>query len=364
MKSRDYDIFPKIAQIDTKLDMVYDSLSTMATREELAPLDTLSNKLDSLVNSLNAMASREDLDVLRKEVEEISQNASSTVQIVRAHEDQLKRFQEMVDTLKDRLQEMQTNLEEASAHVDATTLNLAVDSAVKSVMDATLASAVNSALDPATSSSFQAAVRSAVNDAIPSAVTSTVELAVNAAVRKEVDMILTDNTGEPDYALLSAGASVVEHSTLHHSQERQALHTVPGIWYGIQKLATNYLSFAPPVNPFAAERVLSPPKWLGETPGHCLALNGTSGFLVIKLRCPISIHSVTLEHIPKAMAYDITSAPRTGTISGWLQGSAAYSRNVSDYVHVTDFTYDLDAPPVQTFNSTKMSLAVDHIRLQ
>ena len=44
-------------------------------------------------------------------------------------------------------------------------------------------------------------------------------------------------------------------------------------------------------------------------PGQCLPLDGTSGYVDIRLHHPVYLTGFTLEHIPAAIAYNVSSAP-------------------------------------------------------
>jgi SUN domain-containing protein 1/2 len=52
----------------------------------------------------------------------------------------------------------------------------------------------------------------------------------------------------------------------------------------------------------------------GPIPGECLPLNGSKGYVDIKLRQPIIPTALTYEHVPSSIAYDIRSAPQDLTV--------------------------------------------------
>lgn len=56
-------------------------------------------------------------------------------------------------------------------------------------------------------------------------------------------------------------------------------------------------------------------------PGQCLALNGSTGFIDIKLREPTAISTVSLEHVPRNVAFDGLSAPKDFSILQFAAGS-------------------------------------------
>ncbi len=47
----------------------------------------------------------------------------------------------------------------------------------------------------------------------------------------------------------------------------------------------------------------------GPVPGDCLALNGSAGWVDIRLRQPIEPAALSYEHVPTSIAYDSSSAP-------------------------------------------------------
>ena len=47
----------------------------------------------------------------------------------------------------------------------------------------------------------------------------------------------------------------------------------------------------------------------GPVPGECLALNGSSGWVDIRLRQPIEPSALSYEHVPASINYDSSSAP-------------------------------------------------------
>ena len=54
----------------------------------------------------------------------------------------------------------------------------------------------------------------------------------------------------------------------------------------------------------------------GPIPGECLPLNGSKGFIDIKLRSAIVPTALTYEHVPTSIAYDIRSAPQDMSVVG------------------------------------------------
>ncbi|KAG6472115.1 hypothetical protein ZIOFF_069572 [Zingiber officinale] len=102
-------------------------------------------------------------------------------------------------------------------------------------------------------------------------------------VQKEIDKHAADGLGRVDYALASGGTKVVRHSTP----------------YCLGK-GSNWFTSATGRNGVHANshKMLSPS--FGE-PGQCFSLQGSSGFVEIRLRTGIIPEAVTLEHVSKVL---------------------------------------------------------------
>lgn len=144
-------------------------------------------------------------------------------------------------------------------------------------------------------------------------------------IRKELEIYDTDKTGKMDYALESAGGSVVRYSETY--QLRPAQTSVFGIplWYT-----------------YNSPRVVIQP---GMQPGECWAFAGSQGYVVIQLSRKIFITEVSIEHIPKSLAPSGTtdSAPKECGIWGL--------ENEMDMVgtFLGGFRYRSDGNPIQTY---------------
>lgn len=100
-------------------------------------------------------------------------------------------------------------------------------------------------------------------------------------VEKEIEKHAADGLGRVDYALASGGAKVIMHS------EPFVLGRASK-WFAVGEGRSRVNS--------NAKKLLEPS--FGE-PGQCFALQGTSGFVDIKLRAQIIPEAVTLEHVSK-----------------------------------------------------------------
>ncbi|XP_067671040.1 uncharacterized protein [Haliotis asinina] len=136
-----------------------------------------------------------------------------------------------------------------------------------------------------------------------------------------------DQVGMADYALESAGGSVVSVRCSETYYRKTALVSVFGIplWY-----TTN-----------SARTVIQP----DVHPGQCWAFKGARGFLVVQLAFPIKPSGFTLEHIPKALSPtgNIDSAPREFAVYGLSSETDKVGVSLGNY------TYSDSGKPIQYF---------------
>lgn len=173
-------------------------------------------------------------------------------------------------------------------------------------------------------------------------------------MQNEINRISADKTGRIDYALYAGGGRVVRHSSLTPQVPTGGLLSY--MPWPLNRL------FMGRVHPSANSWVLMPSggiNGLSEVPGNCLPLNGSSGFIDIRLREAIIPDAITVEHIPVEIAYNPDSAPKDFLVYGW-QGHA--EPDAGGLVSLGSFTYDLHGHPVQTFSFEPATQTVDHIR--
>lgn len=152
-------------------------------------------------------------------------------------------------------------------------------------------------------------------------------------VEKEIEKHAADGIGRVDYALGTAGARVVRHSEPYDFRKGKNWVAAPKILTGVHA---------------NAQKMLEPS--FGE-PGQCFALQGSSGFVEIRLKTAIVPEAVTLEHVSKSVAFDRSSAPKDCRISAWLEGAGDDPSSRSEKMFIlTEFSYDLDKSNSQTFN--------------
>lgn len=152
-------------------------------------------------------------------------------------------------------------------------------------------------------------------------------------VETELDKHAADGIGRVDYALGTGGGKVVDHSEgFYHGLGIDWRHYLPG---SKQKHSL-------------ANKVLEPS--FGE-PGQCLPLKGRNVYIEIALRTSIFPEAFSLEHVSRAVAYDISSAPKEFRVFGWLDSYKEEDASFKPMAQVLlgDFVYDINKKSVQTF---------------
>ena len=136
-----------------------------------------------------------------------------------------------------------------------------------------------------------------------------------------------DKTGMFDYALETAGGSVISTRCTETYVQKTAMYSIFGIpvWY-------------PSNNP---RTVIQP----GVQPGECWAFKGSTGFIVIKLSDGIIPTRFSMEHISKSMSPSgkIDSAPRDFVVYG------LNSEKDPNPVKLGSYSYSQDLDPLQYF---------------
>jgi SUN domain-containing protein 1/2 len=171
----------------------------------------------------------------------------------------------------------------------------------------------------------------------------------------------SDVVSKVDYALFSGGGKVVGHSPL------SAL-----VAKGEGPLTNTLKSIRGGVHPRADEWVLSGGGGFRAQPGECLALEGDSGFVDVRLRESVRVTAVTLEHVERSIAYDLSSAPKVVVVTGWNGTKAPPASGEKGSVAAIGMArYRLDArgeaSATQTFRfdtAANEPGAVDHVRFE
>ncbi|KAF8716375.1 hypothetical protein AX14_007095 [Amanita brunnescens Koide BX004] len=168
----------------------------------------------------------------------------------------------------------------------------------------------------------------------------------------------------PDYALFSAGARVIPSltsATLELSPRTvssQLVAFVTGHGYALGR---------PPVTALHHD----------VQNGFCWPFPGSEGHLGVQLAAPVKVESVSVDHVPKEVAFDVRSAPREMEVWALVEGEENVTRlkewremkassgeakeeeehpypamlpRQPEYIRLADFTYDVDGPSyVQNF---------------
>eukprot|EP00092_Neocalanus_flemingeri_P040870 GFUD01044492.1.p1 GENE.GFUD01044492.1~~GFUD01044492.1.p1 ORF type:complete len:726 (+),score=199.58 GFUD01044492.1:51-2228(+) len=147
---------------------------------------------------------------------------------------------------------------------------------------------------------------------------------VRKIVREALTKYDADKTGLFDFALESAGGSIVTTKCTEPYQLTSAVMSVWGVpfWWDTNSPRT----------------ILQP----GSSPGQCWAFRGSHGVVVVQLSTPIYITAVTIEHISNLLSPDgnIYSAPSQLSLAG---------QEGEHLAPLLNMTYTKTGDPVQTF---------------
>ncbi|XP_022183538.1 uncharacterized protein LOC111043061 [Myzus persicae] len=156
-----------------------------------------------------------------------------------------------------------------------------------------------------------------------------IEQYVNITMKSTLSIYDADKTGMVDYALESAGATVLGTRCTQTKPSTAAL-TMFGIplWF---------ISNGP--------RMAIQP---GVNPGQCWAFIGAKGFLVLKLSKTIHVTGFTIEHLPKSLSEDghIRSAPKDFSVWGLKHETDSDGKLLGKY------QFTVDGPSLQYFSAT------------
>ncbi|XP_060523195.1 SUN domain-containing protein 2-like [Cylas formicarius] len=160
-------------------------------------------------------------------------------------------------------------------------------------------------------------------------------------VQREIEKLYSDKTGKTDFALESAGGSIVQVTagTENYGQPKNSL-------LGIS----------------LCEGVHGPRSMIqtGSSPGECWALKGSSGGAIIKLLGSVRVDAVSMEHISKTISPsgDSSTAPKDFAVWG-LKAPGDRGQLLGQFV------YDTDGPLVQTFDLPRSAVKIfEYIELR
>ncbi|GLJ52353.1 hypothetical protein SUGI_1113740 [Cryptomeria japonica] len=158
-----------------------------------------------------------------------------------------------------------------------------------------------------------------------------IRAATRRMIEAEIEKHSADGVGRVDYAIASGGGKVLSHSEGYY----------PGEAISWSQVSNRLLSLN---HPFA-NGIVKP--GFGE-PGRCLPLKGSNVFIIIGLRTSIFAEAISLEHVSKRVAYDLTSAPKQFKVYG---STSKNENQKSSWIVLGEFTYDIYAEKyIQTFN--------------
>eukprot|EP01116_Phalansterium_solitarium_P000742 TRINITY_DN1059_c0_g1_i3.p1 TRINITY_DN1059_c0_g1~~TRINITY_DN1059_c0_g1_i3.p1 ORF type:complete len:649 (+),score=262.20 TRINITY_DN1059_c0_g1_i3:109-2055(+) len=154
---------------------------------------------------------------------------------------------------------------------------------------------------------------------------------------------VADLTGLPDYALASAGAGILTRRT---SPPYIPPRPSAGVLSGL---------FVPrPLPATLPDVILS----ADNSVGNCWAVPHDGGTVTVRLAEPVYVTAVSLDHVPRAIAHDISSAPKR------FQLNALRSPEDAEPFSLGTFEYSIDAAwPVQTFAVRRPEWRVDSVEL-
>ncbi|KAF0971768.1 hypothetical protein FDP41_009991 [Naegleria fowleri] len=139
---------------------------------------------------------------------------------------------------------------------------------------------------------------------------------VKSLIDDSLSKYAADKIGLADYALSSLGSKVVEHSPTYNPSS--------GFW-------PLFSSIKRP------DIILT----TDTTIGNCWPMKGGSGFVVIELASPIIPTAFSIDHVPRSLTPNFSSAPRQFTVF-------AYESSTS-LAKLHTFEYDIKGPATQTF---------------
>jgi SUN domain-containing protein 1/2 len=143
---------------------------------------------------------------------------------------------------------------------------------------------------------------------------------VKHLIREALLVFAADKTGQVDYALESAGGSIIStrcSETYHRHTAQLSLFGIP-LWYASNSPRT----------------VIQP----DIHPGQCWAFRGQQGYLVIHLTGMVKPTSFSLEHIPKSLSPTgrIDSAPKDFSVLGLVDEQDTQGKVLGNYTYVEE----------------------------
>uniref|UniRef100_A0A5K3EGK9 SUN domain-containing protein n=1 Tax=Mesocestoides corti TaxID=53468 RepID=A0A5K3EGK9_MESCO len=302
----------KLDALNAKIrgDIVSASAESRAETETLgkrlvADLEKISNRVGSierLTDGLDAAVKKLSGDLASVRADESSQQSTSRYPVDQVIEELKKIFAEKISLdLKQKITEELTQTTDSSSDLKLKLINLIKDTVDERLKEVYL-------------------------DATHSR-TSDLSIHAFANIDSALDVFAADRTGKADFALESAGGTVVStRCTRTYDSVKSAIS-----FFGI---TLAHWSRSP-------NAMLQPNTHLGE----CWCFHGSQGQAIIRLAARVHVTGVSLEHVSKLVALSgrIDSAPREFVIKS-LESEFAEDGEV-----LGSFVYDINAKPVQYF---------------
>nr|XP_015192245.1 PREDICTED: SUN domain-containing protein 2-like isoform X3 [Lepisosteus oculatus]XP_015192246.1 PREDICTED: SUN domain-containing protein 2-like isoform X3 [Lepisosteus oculatus]XP_015192247.1 PREDICTED: SUN domain-containing protein 2-like isoform X3 [Lepisosteus oculatus] len=149
---------------------------------------------------------------------------------------------------------------------------------------------------------------------------------VHAITERALKEFRADNIGLADYALESAGGSIISTPGTETYEAKVSVFSLFGV--------TIWLNTQTP------RSLIQPDVY----PGKCWAFRGSQGSVIIQLIVPIQPTAFTIEHVPKSVSPlgQTDSAPQDFTVYGM-------NDETEDGTLLGTFTYNKHGSPIQTF---------------
>jgi SUN domain-containing protein 1/2 len=155
-------------------------------------------------------------------------------------------------------------------------------------------------------------------------------------VSDAIEKYNADKVGMIDYAVKAAGGRVVVSSPTFHLHHALAQRSGGNIMNWIRNFNT-------PPHVTVVDNVLEEVVHLGE----CWPMQGSNGFVIIKVVQPLFLSHVSIEHVSRHIAHDPTSMPKAFEVRGLPNES-----NLSHAEKLSTFVYSDESTAVQTFPVT------------
>ncbi|XP_066927890.1 SUN domain-containing protein 3-like [Clytia hemisphaerica] len=164
-------------------------------------------------------------------------------------------------------------------------------------------------------------------------------------IHSALDHFHADVLALPDFAMESAGGSI---NIPHHSETCEVGAPIIKV-FGLPLWQ----------DPRSPRNVIQP----DTTPGNCWPMQGTNGYIVIKLAVSTQITMVTLEHLDRKLDRYSTSqyqlAPREFDVYAWLD------KEGKEKFHLGSYVYLREKSAIQTFNvQNYYSKAISYVELR